>query len=136
MPRPRSSLTASDHDPTVDLTPLIDVVFVILMTFVIAVPMISLDHVQLAPGTTQHPQTLSETPRITIKVRADHSVEINDQLIPDNQLPDVMRKLYQQYPREIPLLLQDQNSLFKQYQQIKSLAEQAGFQHIHVALQP
>ena len=40
-----------EEDPNVNLTPLIDIVFVILMAFMIAMPLIKIDSISLAPGT-------------------------------------------------------------------------------------
>lgn len=43
-----------EEDPSVNLTPLIDIVFVILMAFMIAMPLIKIDRISLATGSSSH----------------------------------------------------------------------------------
>ncbi|ETR79544.1 Biopolymer transport protein ExbD/TolR, partial [Chlamydia pneumoniae B21] len=68
-----------EEEPLVNLTPLIDIVFVILMAFIVAVPLIKLDSIALAPGTQEQEVLSSENDSIAvIKVFADHSLTLNE----------------------------------------------------------
>lgn len=125
-----------DEDASVNLTPLIDIVFVILMAFMIAVPLLRLDSISLASSSQDNPPLGKEqqTP-IVIKVFADHSIQLNDQLISLSELQSQLGVLHQQHPHVVPLLLQDGDTPFRYYQTIKSTIESAGFRELHIALQ-
>ncbi|WP_201456451.1 biopolymer transporter ExbD [Chlamydia sp. 17-3921] len=131
----RSFVDEPEEDPTVNLTPLIDIVFVILMTFIIAVPMVRLDSIALAPGSQQERLEKEEHMTTVIKVFANHSLTLNDHPVSLKELTSQLSILQKQYPEKIPLLLQDGETPFKLYQQIKMAIEAAGFHELHVALQ-
>ena len=61
------------EEPTVNLTPLIDVVFVVLITFILIAPVLDVDSVNLATGGTAEKKEL-ESSAISISVRADNSI--------------------------------------------------------------
>ncbi|ANH78585.1 ExbD/TolR family protein [Candidatus Chlamydia sanziniae] len=132
----RYSVEEVEEEPTVNLTPLIDIVFVILMAFIIAVPLIRLDSIALAPGSQEQERiTDQENKTIVIKVFADNSVTLNDAWVSLQDLSPQLSLLYKQYPNHVPLLLQDGDTTFKVYQKIKMAVEAAGFHELHVALQ-
>ncbi|MEF9519597.1 biopolymer transporter ExbD [Chlamydia crocodili] len=125
----------SEEDPNVNLTPLIDIVFVILMAFMIAMPLIRLDSIALAPGTKEH-KVLGKDGELptTIKVLADHTITLNDQVLSLMELKTQLTLLYQRNPNRVPLLLQDGDTPFRLYQEVKTTIESAGFHELHIAL--
>ncbi|SYX09433.1 biopolymer transport protein ExbD,protein TolR,Biopolymer transport protein ExbD/TolR [Chlamydia poikilotherma] len=125
----------TEEDPNVNLTPLIDIVFVILMAFMIAMPLIRLDSIALAPGTKEH-KVLGKDDElpITIKVLADNTITLNDQVLSLMELKTQLTLLYQRYPNRVPLLLQDGDTPFRLYQEVKTTIESAGFHELHIAL--
>ncbi|SPN73898.1 biopolymer transport protein ExbD,protein TolR,Biopolymer transport protein ExbD/TolR [Chlamydia serpentis] len=125
-----------EEEPTVNLTPLIDIVFVILMAFIITVPLIKLDSIALAPG-TQNQELLNDQEASTavIKVLADHSLTLNDHPVTLEDLTQQLTLFHKTHPEYTPLLLQDGRTTFRTYQQVKHAIEAAGFHELHVALQ-
>lgn len=127
----------SEEDVSVNLTPLIDIVFVILMAFMIAVPLLRLDSIALAMSSSDKPVLEKEQlSSIVIKVFIDKSITLNDQTVSLQELKTQLTLLYQQYPQVTPLLLQDGDIPFRYYQDIKSTVEASGFHELHIALQP
>lgn len=125
-----------NENVSVDLTPLIDIVFVILMAFMIAVPLLRLESISLASATKEQPALGKEQQTaIIIKVFADLSIQLNDQPVSLQNLQAQLAVLHQKYPHTIPLLLQDGDTPFRHYQRIKSTIESAGFRELHIALQ-
>ncbi|AAD18922.1 ExbD [Chlamydia pneumoniae TW-183] len=125
-----------EEEPLVNLTPLIDIVFVILMAFIVAVPLIKLDSIALAPGTQEQEVLSSENDSIAvIKVFADHSLTLNEHPITLQELTVRLTLLHKAYPEKTPLLLQDGETSFRTYQNVKNAIEAAGFHELHVALQ-
>ncbi|BAE80812.1 energy transducer [Chlamydia felis Fe/C-56] len=125
----------TEEDPSVNLTPLIDIVFVILMAFMIAMPLIRLDSIALAPGAENH-KVLGENnePQTIIKVFADRTITLNDRALSLGELKTQLSLLHQQHPNRVPLLLQDGETPFKLYQEVKTTIESAGFHELHIAL--
>ncbi|MBQ8498909.1 biopolymer transporter ExbD [Chlamydia sp.] len=124
-----------EEDPSVNLTPLIDIVFVILMAFMIAMPLIKIDTLSLAPGSSSH-QSLDQqsSSRAEIKVFRNYTITLNDSPLSIQELRSQLAIIHTQYPNTVPLLLQDGDTTFKLYQEIKSTIEEAGFQELHIAL--
>lgn len=124
-----------EEDPNVNLTPLIDIVFVILMAFMIAMPLIKIDSISLAPGTSSHsPLQQHELTQPEIKVFRNHTITLNDAPVSLQELRSQLTIMRTQNSQMIPLLLQDGDTTFKLYQEIKSTIEEAGFQELHIAL--
>lgn len=130
-----STLEDIDDHPDVNLTPLIDIVFVILMAFMISMPLIRLDTIALAPGSSEKTAlNKEESSPITIKVFADQTITLNECPLTMQELQKQLLLLYARNPKNIPLLLQDGDTPFKLYQEVKTSIESAGFHELHIAL--
>ncbi|MBA3815158.1 MAG: biopolymer transporter ExbD [Parachlamydiaceae bacterium] len=131
--------TRSIEEPTVNLTPLIDVVFVILIMFIVIAPLLELDRVELANAAAviqDKSISVQETSPIAIHVRQDNSIRINGQIIPSEQLVGILKQMKKQYPRDRPQVFHDRKAHFGTYQSVKNATESAGFQQMDVILNP
>lgn len=127
------------EEPTVNLTPLIDVVFVILIAFIVIAPLLELDRVELADAAiAQQDKSISvqEASPITIHVKQDNTIIVNGQPIATSQLTDYLKLLKKRYPHAKPQLFHDKKAQFGTYQTVKNAAEAAGFQQMDVILKP
>lgn len=127
------------EEPTVNLTPLIDVVFVILIAFIVISPFLELDRVELADGAvTPQNKALSvqEASPIALHIRQDNTVTLNGQLVKLEQLGSTLKLLKEKYPSAKPQLFHDKKAYFGTYQAIKNAVESAGFQQMDVILKP
>jgi biopolymer transport protein ExbD len=139
----RRSFRVSDSrvidEPTVNLTPLIDVVFVILIAFIVIAPLLELDRVELADAAIA-PQdqaiSVQEVSPIAIHVKQDNEIVVNGQSIALGQLTPVLKELKQRHPTAKPQLFHDKKAHFGSYQGVKNAAESAGFQQMDVILKP
>lgn len=135
----RLSSSRAVEEPTVNLTPLIDVVFVILIAFIVLAPLLELDRVELAEASSApHDKTVSvqEASPIAIYVRQDNAVLVNGQLVTLQQLTDYLMKAKKQYPNAKPQVFHDKKAHFGTYQSVKNAAEAAGFQQMDIILKP
>ena len=126
-------------EPTINLTPLIDVVFVILIMFIVIAPLLELDRVDLAdsnPNPVSNTSAASETSPIAIHVHRDNSVWMNNQKMNMTQLAEQLRKAKTLYPKARPQLFHDRSAHFGTYQSVKNAAESAGFQQMDIILKP
>lgn len=127
------------EEPTVNLTPLIDVVFVILIAFIVIAPLLELDRVELADAAMDVQDksiSVQETSPIAIHVRQDNTITLNGRPIDSGHLSEALKELRKQFPKAKPQLFHDKKAHFGTYQSIKNAAEQAGFQQMDVILKP
>jgi biopolymer transport protein ExbD len=123
-----------DDSPLINLTPLIDVVFVVLITFMIIAPMLNVDTVQLASSAQGHLKQASSLP-LAITVRADNSIWVEGHPIALSDLKIWLQKEQAQLPTAVPKLIHDRRAQFGTYQAIKNLLEECGFEEMDVVLQ-
>ncbi len=133
------SRTPAFEEPTVNLTPLIDVVFVILIMFIIIAPLMELDHVELAEGPSLSPQgvqSVQEHSPISIYVAHDNTIKLNNQTVSLAQLPDLLKQSKINFPKATPQIFHDRHAHFGTYQAVKNAAEAAGFTNLEIILKP
>ncbi len=123
------------EDTPLNLTPLIDVVFVVLVTFILIAPMLEIDIVDLSSSEGEKP-TFQENSNLQIIVKDDNSIFLNHQKVEINHLEQILISQKQKYPSQTLQLFHDQKAAFGTYQTIKNVAEKSGFDEIHVILKP
>ena len=135
----RSQVEQLSSDSLVNLTPLIDVVFVVLICFILIAPLLKMDKIDLAPASIKSTQEDSSTQSkqvITIKVFDNNKISINNREVEERELLAVLINLKKNYPHEIPRLFQDQKAYFGTYQIVKNALELAGFEELDIVLKP
>lgn len=126
------------EEPTVNLTPLIDVVFVILIMFIVVAPLLELDKVELAEGSHNplESSAVQETSPVSIHVRKDNTILFNNQPVTLSQLTEKLSQAKKKYPNARPQLFQDRRGHFGVYQSVKNAAESAGYKQMDIILKP
>lgn len=123
----------------INLTPLIDVVFVVLIMFIVIAPMLDVDRVELAQSAAQenkqHP-SLQQENALTLYVHSDNSIWFHSKLVRQEELLKLLQMAKRQNPRLSLKLFHDKKAHFGTYQTIKNHAEAAGFEELDVILQP
>jgi biopolymer transport protein ExbD len=129
----------SIDEPTVNLTPLIDVVFVILIGFIIIAPLLEMDKVELAEASSA-PLAVSASVQqmgpIAIHVHQDNSIWIKKRAVQMPELAAFLKDAKTRYPEATPQLFHDKRGQFGTYQNVKNALEAAGFEHMDVILKP
>lgn len=139
MARRRLVKEVEAEESTINLTPLIDVVFVVLIMFIIIAPMLELDRVQLATGARKQSKEMAvvqENSPIMIHVHEDNTIWFNAKLVQLDQLVELLKNAKRQNPNRIPQLFQDKKGQFGTYQNVKNAVEIAGFEQLDIILQP
>jgi len=130
--------TVSD-DSLLNLTPLIDVVFVLLITFILIAPILKFDRIELAPGANlkkEEATPIQSRTSITIRVFDDNTITINNRAITEKDLLATLLSLKKNYPKEIPIVFHDKAASFGTYQMVKNAVEIAGFEQMDLFLKP
>ncbi|NGX27954.1 MAG: Biopolymer transport protein ExbD [Candidatus Anoxychlamydiales bacterium] len=128
-------IDSSQDENLINLTPLIDVVFVVLISFILIAPLLEVDHINLANSPYQHDKNVSKT-NIVLKVSKDNSILLNNRLVTINELSDLLKETKRAHPNQIPQLYHDKNAFFGTFQSIKNIMEAIGFEQVDVVLQP
>lgn len=125
----------SVDEPLINLTPLIDVVFVVLITFMLIAPVLDTDSVDLAVSGGKESKELQTSP-ISIAVHADNSIWFHGTKMTLAQLEQALRQEKKRHPHATPQLVHDKGASFGTYQSLKNLLEGVGFAQMDVILKP
>jgi biopolymer transport protein ExbD len=134
----RTSSNNRQEEATLNLTPLLDVIFVILVMFMLIAPLLRLEQVELANGytNTTMPQHGVQNSLIQIHVYSDNSIQVNKQKVSKEQLKSTLKSLYALYPQAKPLVFYDHRATFGTYQDLKAELEAVGFNEMQLVLKP
>ena len=123
-----------DEEPLVNLTPLIDVVFVVLIVFILVAPMINVDQIALAPKAGAKSTAIDEQKQLVLRLHADGTLAIGKRIIPEAKRESALKELIRQDKKA--LLLCDKRVTFGAYQGVKDALELAGFEELEIAVSP
>lgn len=131
------SSSSQDDESLLNLTPLIDVVFVVLIIFILIAPMLEVDKIKLSSSSqeTNH-KPASASDALAIYVHEDNSIWINQKKVTLEELPSFLKKEKQKHLTQTPQLFHDKKAHFGTYQIIKNAAEGAGYEELDVILLP
>ncbi|NGX50177.1 MAG: Biopolymer transport protein ExbD [Chlamydiae bacterium] len=127
----------SPDEGSVNLTPLIDVVFVVLIMFILVAPLVELDRINLAPAAEEKsPDMVSfqDSAPIKIHVYADNTIFLNGTATSAIELSTLLKRAYRLYPDTRPQLYHDEEAYFGTYQSVKNAVESAGFEALDIIL--
>lgn len=125
----------ASEEPLINLTPLIDVVFVVLITFMLIAPVLDIDSVDLAPSGGTEKKELQTGP-ISISVHADNTIWFQGKKVSLVQLESLLKNEKKRHPHAIPQLVHDRQAQFGTYQALKNTLEAIGFEQMDVILKP
>lgn len=127
------------EEANINLTSLIDVVFVVLIIFIIIAPMLEIDKIDLASAAPTQKKEMGASPEnhgLTIHVRGDNTILFQGRKVTLEQLTTSLKEAHQRGVRRAPQLFQDKNAYFGTYQSVKNAVEVAGFDELDVILKP
>ncbi len=120
----------------VNLTPLIDVVFVVLIAFILIAPLLEVEHIELAQTTLSAKKDISKKSGLTIYVAEDNSIRVNNRKVTMKELPVFLREQKEAFTGLTPQVFHDNRASFGTYQKIKDALERAGFMQMDLILKP
>lgn len=134
MKRKRNS---SLEEPTINLTPLIDVVFVVLIMFIIIAPILEKDRIQLSQNSAvKETSKIEKSSQITIQVTSSNQIFINKKPVTLTQIEPTLKYLKAQSPSCIPQIYYDKKAYFEFFEPIKCALENSGFSDMDLILEP
>ena len=102
----RSSLVSLNQISDINMTPLMDLTFILLITFIITFPLIEQGvSINLPKGNAS---TISETSSRTISINAEGSYYLDDDLLSQSELREFLLQLSLTQPDQVIFLRADQ----------------------------
>ena len=141
MARRSSSQKALElpQEPMINITPLVDVVFVILIAFIVIAPLLEMDRVELASGgqiASHIPVRFEDASPIQIHVQQDNNILFNHQEVTLTELMALLRRAKSAYPDARAQLFHHRLAYFGTYQAVKNALEAAEFKEVDIVLSP
>lgn len=124
-------------EPVINITPLIDVVFVVLIAFIIIAPLLQKDDVELAKAGHVSTSIAAAAPTdLQIRVSRNDTIFIQGKVVKKEQVSSILGMLRARFPNKSPQVFFDVKSSFGTYHFLKDAFERAGFQEMEVVLAP
>lgn len=119
--------------PEINLTPLVDVVFVILIMFIVVAPLLEVESIHLASAPDTETLSPLQQSSLTITVDQQNQISLNGRSVSFLELKQALQK---EPKSQTPQLFQDKHSFFEMYQNIKNILEESGFEKMDLILEP
>jgi biopolymer transport protein ExbD len=134
----RKIVQPSEEEAQINLTPLIDVVFVVLIMFILIAPILQCDQIQLAKASPlqQVKKLPQEANALAIHVRADNTIWVGGKKLTEKELIPFFIKERNKGLKKSPQLFHDKKAYFGTYQNVKNALEAAGFEEMDLILEP
>jgi len=119
----------------INMTPLVDVMLVLLIIFIITVPV--LQHaiqVDLPQATNQRQADTPQAVRLTVDAQGTY--HWNDAAVTDSELPRLMAQAAAQTPQPQLLIRGDRNVRYERVAQAMAAAQQSGLRQIGFITEP
>ncbi|EHD14572.1 putative biopolymer transport protein [Commensalibacter intestini A911] len=118
----------------INVTPMVDVMLVLLIIFMVAAPMMTSGINVDLPKTDAKPVN-SDTKPITVTVKADGSVYLGDNAVDMSQLVDQLRAVSQNDPEHRIFVKGDQHINYGRVMEIMGRITAGGFTHVALLAQ-
>ncbi len=126
--RTRSSLA------DINITPLVDVVLVLLIIFMLTAPILQ-SGIEVAVPKTKTVKEITEE-RVVISIDRQQRVFLGNDAININQIPDALRKRVRDPERQSIFLRADENVPFGAFATVMDAVKQAGITNVSIVTQP
>jgi biopolymer transport protein ExbD len=110
----------------INVTPFIDVMLVLLIIFMVAAPLSTVDVAVDLPISTAKPQPKPDKP-IYLTIKADHSLAIGNDAVPQNELPRFLDRVTENDRQKRVFLRADKSVSYDVLMRVMNLLRTAGY---------
>ena len=111
----------------INVTPLVDVCLVLLIIFMVVTPMLQQGVDVSLPETINPPKMPEAGKQLNIAIKADGSVYVGQQWIPNESLLTALRDIYNQSPEKTVVIKADKRLKYKDVREVMQTVNRAGF---------
>ena len=108
----KARVSSSLEEPNINITPLIDVVFVVLIMFILIAPLVDKEAVDLAKGGEGDDRELKAASPIAMVVKKNSELYLNRMPVDLDELKERLLEVKAQFPQAIPQLFHDKMAPF------------------------
>ncbi|GAB4151528.1 MAG: biopolymer transporter ExbD [Sphingomonadales bacterium] len=119
-------------DATIDLTPMLDVVFIMLIFFIVTATFVKEAGIQVTKPETVTAEIEPST-TITVAITANNDVYIERQRYSPDAVRAVIERLYAENPKGTVVIIPDENATVETYGRVQDAVKQAGVEKIVMA---
>jgi biopolymer transport protein ExbD len=134
-PMTRSKLRESEQDSEVNLTPMLDVVFILLIFFVVTASFINEKGIDVNKPEAPN-KSFVDNPTILIAITENNEIWIDRRLIDPRAVRANIERLHMEFPKGMVVIRADDKSHNKILVQVMDAARQAGVFNITMAANP
>ena len=118
----------------INITPLVDVVLVLLVIFMLTAPVLQ-SGIQVNVPKTKTVREITEQ-RTVVTINKDQEVFLNDKLVNLNDLPNILRSQSSDTTKQVIYLRADQSVTFGAFATLMDAVKQAGITNVSIVTQP
>jgi len=128
--------SSTEENELINLTPLLDVLFVVLILFILIAPLLNLDRINLAESSSKTlvQSAINDQDSINIFLSADGSILIKNRKIEKQTLRAVLQELHKKNKNLTPRLFIDKQTSFGAFTETKDLIENCGFDSLDLVV--
>ncbi len=132
----RETRASKRVDPTLDLTPLIDVVFLLLIFFLITTTFVRSDNSQLPLNlpSASAGEAIAEGDRVIVYVSAEGGLQIDEELVRPEEVERRLERLFAERPETQLLIKGDKASSYGQVTDVIDKAREVGFKRVNLVV--
>ncbi|RME62497.1 MAG: biopolymer transporter ExbD [Alphaproteobacteria bacterium] len=120
------------EEATIDLTPMLDVVFIMLIFFIVTATFVKEAGVQVMKPETVTAE-IEPSATITIAITANDDVYIERQRYSPDAVRAVIERLYSENPKGTVVIIPDRDATVETYGRVQDAVKQAGVERIVMA---
>ncbi len=131
LPKHKPKMVA-DVKSDINVTPLVDVCLVMLIIFMVVTPMLQKGVDVMLPQTNQPEKMPEGQKQLTISIKQDGQVFVNQNWVPGANLEAELAKIHNQTPDKDVVIKGDRRLKYKQVRKLMQQVNEAGFSRVGV----
>jgi biopolymer transport protein TolR len=114
----------------INVTPLVDVVLVLLIIFMVVTPMLQKGVNVMLPVTTNPDKKPDSENQLIVSVKSDSTIYIDTNWVPKNDFVTQMKEIYQRSPGKEIMIKGDSRLRYKDIKKVMDMINEAGYENV------
>jgi biopolymer transport protein TolR len=114
----------------INVTPLVDVVLVLLIIFMVVTPMLQKGVNVMLPITQNPDKKPDNENQLIISVKSDSTIYIDTNWVPKNDFVTQMKEMYQRSPGKEIMIKGDSRLRYKDIKKVMDMINEAGYENV------
>lgn len=124
------SAEAEDVRSDINVTPLVDVVLVLLIIFMVVTPMLQKGMPVELPITKNPDKKPDSENQVIISVKSDSTIYIEQNWVPKTELISQLKEMHDRNPSREILIKGDARLMYKDIKKVMDMINEAGFENV------